>query len=196
MRPREIFQDKILTLSNVLTLVRIIAGPVLGYFIYLEHRTGDASYVTHQMAVVVVIILSDFFDGFLARLMNQVSRLGQFLDPVADKFAVIVAMVFLALFKGFPLWVLVLVLVREAIAVVAGVILFTKNDIEVKPNIFGKLCAASMALSGIIYVISIDYTIMGITVKDASIFLVILFYVLGGILYVRSYVRGGLEKKA
>ncbi|MBN2077658.1 MAG: CDP-alcohol phosphatidyltransferase family protein [Spirochaetes bacterium] len=196
MRVQEIFQDKILTLSNLLTVVRIIAGPFLGYFIFLEHRTGDSIYVVHQMAVVGVIILSDFFDGFLARLMNQVTRLGQFLDPVADKFAVLVAMAFLALYKGFPLWVLVLVLVREVSAVIAGVVLYTKRDIEVKPNIFGKLCAASMALSGVIYVISIDYTVMGITVKDASIFLVILFYVLGGIFYVRSYLRGGLEKKA
>jgi CDP-diacylglycerol--glycerol-3-phosphate 3-phosphatidyltransferase len=177
-------------------MVRIIAGPFLGYFIYLEHRTGDASYVAYQMGVVVVIILSDFFDGFLARLMNQVSRLGQFLDPLADKFAVIIAMVFLVLYKGFPAWVLVLVLVREAAAVVAGVILYTKNDIEVKPNIFGKLCAASMALSGAIFVISIDYTIMGVTVKDASIYMVLIFYVLGGIVYARSYLRGGLEKKA
>ncbi len=195
MRVREIFQDKIITISNLLTVLRIISAPLLGYYIYLENRTGDSSYVAYQVAVVGVIIFSDFFDGFLARLMNQVTRLGQYLDPVADKFAGLIAMTFLVLYKGFPLWVFLLVLIREISAVIAGIALYKKKDIEVKPNIFGKLCAGSMALCGVVYVMSLDYSFKGVTLKAATIFLVLLFYVLGGVLYVKTYLRGGLEKK-
>jgi CDP-diacylglycerol--glycerol-3-phosphate 3-phosphatidyltransferase len=156
MEVREIFQDKVLTFSNFLTLARIIAGSVLGYFIYKESQTGDSDYLMYEIIVVCIIILSDFFDGFLARLMNQVTRLGQFLDPVADKIAGLTAMTALVLFKGFPLWVCVLALAREAVAVIAGIILYRKRDIEVKPNWLGKLTAVSIAFAGTVYILSLD----------------------------------------
>jgi CDP-diacylglycerol---glycerol-3-phosphate 3-phosphatidyltransferase len=196
MKIREIFQDRILTFSNLLTLIRIIAGPFLGYFIYKESQTGDAKYLKYEIIVVVLIILSDFFDGFLARLMNQVTKLGQYLDPVADKFAGLFAMTFLVLFKGFPLWVYILALSRELLALIAGIILYTRIDVEVKPNWFGKLAAVSLAFSGTVYILSLDYELWGITLKQFSIFLIVLFYVLGGILYVKTYARYYLGSKA
>ena len=196
MEVREIFQDKVLTFSNFLTLARIIAGPVLGYFIYKESQTGDSDYLMYEIIAVCIIILSDFFDGFLARLMNQVTRLGQFLDPVADKIAGLTAMTALVLFKGFPLWVCVLALAREAVAVIAGIILYRKRDIEVKPNWLGKLSAVSIAFAGTVYILSLDYEWQGISLKLFSVFLVVLFYVLGGIQCVRTYARYYIEKKA
>jgi phosphatidylglycerophosphate synthase len=153
---REIFQDKILTFSNLLTLVRVIAGPFLGYYIYMEYRTGDSVYLTCQIIMVCIIVISDFSDGFLARHLKQVTRLGQFLDPVADKFAGLFAMTFLMLYK---------------------------------------LSAVSLAFAGIVYILSPDCAIPGLTLKQLSIFLVVLFYILGGILYVKTYVRDYLEKK-
>jgi CDP-diacylglycerol--glycerol-3-phosphate 3-phosphatidyltransferase len=196
MKIREIFQDRIVTFSNLLTTVRIIAGPFLGYYIYKESQTGDSKYLMYEIIVVVIIILSDFFDGFLARLMNQVTKLGQYLDPVADKFAGLFAMTFLVLFKGFPLWVYILALAREILTVIAGIILYTRIDIEVKPNWFGKLGAVSLAFAGTVYIVSLDYELWGITLKQFSIFLVVLFYVLGGIMSIKTYARYCLESKA
>jgi len=196
MKIREIFQDKILTFSNLLTTIRIIAGPFLGYYIYKESQTGESRYLVYEIIVVVIIVLSDFFDGFLARMMNQVSKLGQYLDPVADKFAGLFAMTFLVLFKGFPLWVYILALAREVLALIAGIILYTRVDVEVKPNWFGKLAAVSLAFAGTVYILSLEYELWGITLKQFSIFLVVLFYVLGGILYVKTYARYCLESKA
>lgn len=196
MEIRKIFQDKIFTFSNLLTVMRIIAGPFLGYFIYKESRTGDSVYLLYEIIVVCIIILSDFLDGFLARLMNQVTKLGQFLDPVADKIAGLTAMTFLVLFKGFPLWVYILAMSREVLAVIAGIVLYSRMDVEVKPNIFGKICAVSLAFSGTIYILSLDYELWGVTLKHFSVFLVVLLYVLGGIQYVRTYARYYLEKKA
>jgi len=196
MKVREIFQDKIFTISNMLSALRIFFGPLLGYYIYLESKTGDPIYLRYEIAVVVLIILSDFFDGKLARHMNQVTKLGQYMDPIADKFAGLIAMTFLVLFKGYPLWVFVLAIVREVFAVIAGVLLYIKKDVEVRPNIFGKLCAASLALSGAVYILNIDYAIAGVTIKQLSIFLVVLFYVLGGLLYVKTYAWSNREKEA
>jgi CDP-diacylglycerol--glycerol-3-phosphate 3-phosphatidyltransferase len=196
MKIREIFQDRILTFSNLLTIIRIFAGPILGYYIYKESQTGDSKYLMCEVIVVVIIILSDFFDGFLARMMNQVTKLGQYLDPVADKFAGLFAMTFLVLFKGFPLWVFILALTREVLAVIAGIILYTRVDVEVKPNWFGKLSAVSLAFAGTVYILSLDYELWGITLKQFSILLLVLFYVLGGIKYIKTYARYYLESKA
>ena len=196
MKIREIFEDKICTFSNFLTVIRIIAAPFLGYCIYLESKTGYSVYICYEIILLVIIILSDFFDGFLARLMNQVTKLGQFLDPLADKFAGIIALTFMVLYKDFPLWVYILILVREALAVAAGVILFAKRDVDVKPNFFGKLCACSLALAGIAYIFSLDYSFVGITLKQFSVFLVVLFYILGGFLYAKTYIRYYIDKKS
>ena len=196
MKIREIFEDRIWTFSNFLTLIRIIAAPFLGYFIFLESKTGHPDYICYEIVLLVIIILSDFFDGFLARLMNQVTKLGQFLDPLADKFAGIIALTFLVLYKDFPLWVYILILAREALAVAAGVILFAKKDVDVKPNFFGKLFACCLALVGVAYIFSLDYAFLGITLKQFSIFLVVLFYILGGFQYARTYIRYYIDKKS
>jgi CDP-diacylglycerol---glycerol-3-phosphate 3-phosphatidyltransferase len=189
MKISEIFEDKIFTFSNFLTVVRIIVAPFLGYCILRESKTGDTEYIYYEVILLAVIIISDFFDGFLARLMNQVTKLGQFLDPLADKFAGIIALTFLVIYKDFPLWVYILAVAREALAVIAGVILFAKKDVEVKPNWFGKLCATSLALAGTLYIFSLDFSYLGISLKQLSVFLVVLFYILGGILYAKTYIR-------
>jgi CDP-diacylglycerol--glycerol-3-phosphate 3-phosphatidyltransferase len=196
MKIREIFEDRICTFSNFLTVIRIIAAPFLGYCIYLESKTGYSVYIYYEIVLLVIIIFSDFFDGFLARLMNQVTKLGQFLDPLADKFAGIIALTFLVLYKDFPLWVYILILVREALAVTAGVILFAKKDVDVKPNFFGKLFACSLALVGTAYIFSLDYSFLGITLKQFSVFLVVLFYILGGFQYAKTYIRYYIDKKS
>ncbi len=176
-------------------MIRIIAAPFLGICILLESKTGETEYLYYEAALLAIIIVSDFFDGFLARLMNQVTKLGQFLDPLADKFAGMIALTFLVIYKDFPLWVYILAVAREALAVLAGVILFAKKDVEVKPNFFGKLCATSLALAGTVYIFSLDYSFMGITLKQFSVFLVVLFYILGGILYAKTYTRHYGDKK-
>ncbi|OHD68767.1 MAG: hypothetical protein A2W19_10920 [Spirochaetes bacterium RBG_16_49_21] len=175
-------------------MTRIILAPFLGYFIYKESITGDSIYLACELGIVAAIIISDFFDGFFARMMNQVTKLGQFLDPVADKFAVIIAFTFLVLYKDFPLWIYLLASIREVAAVLIGAVLFSKRDIEVKPNFIGKLGVSSIALAGTVYILSLDYSYRGITLKQFTLFLVVLFYILGGLLYIKTYIRHCFEK--
>ena len=74
-----------LTLPNILTLSRILAIPLLGFFLWwpdwkLGYLIGFALYC--------LIGITDFFDGYLARAQGTVSKLGIFLDPIADKIMV------------------------------------------------------------------------------------------------------------
>lgn len=74
-----------LTLPNILTLSRIFAVPLLGFLLWWpEWKLG---YLI-GFALYCVIGITDFFDGYLARAQGTVSKLGQFLDPIADKIMV------------------------------------------------------------------------------------------------------------
>ena len=73
-----------LTLPNLLTLSRIVAVPLLVFLLW-QPRPFDYA-ITFVLYCVVGI--TDYFDGYLARAQGRISRLGQFLDPIADKIMV------------------------------------------------------------------------------------------------------------
>ncbi len=73
-----------LTLPNLLTLSRIFAVPIL---VFLLWRPAPLDYAI-TFALYCIVGITDYFDGYLARAQGQISRLGQFLDPIADKIMV------------------------------------------------------------------------------------------------------------
>ncbi|MEP7317006.1 MAG: CDP-alcohol phosphatidyltransferase family protein, partial [Sphingomicrobium sp.] len=80
-----------LTVPNLLTLSRIFAVPIL---VFLLWRPTPIDYgITFVLYCIVGI--TDYFDGYLARAQGQISRLGQFLDPIADKIMVAAVLVML-----------------------------------------------------------------------------------------------------
>jgi CDP-diacylglycerol--glycerol-3-phosphate 3-phosphatidyltransferase len=80
-----------LTLPNLLTLSRILAVPI--YVLLLWRPTPIDYAITYELYCVVGI--TDYFDGYLARAQARISRLGQFLDPIADKIMVAAVIVML-----------------------------------------------------------------------------------------------------
>ena len=80
-----------LTLPNLLTLSRILAVPMLVFLLWKPSPIDYA--ITYVLYCVVGI--TDYFDGYLARSQGTVSRLGQFLDPIADKIMVVAVIVML-----------------------------------------------------------------------------------------------------
>ena len=80
-----------LTLPNLLTLSRILAVPIL---VFLLWRPTPIDYAI-TFVLYCVVGITDYFDGYLARAQGQISRLGQFLDPIADKIMVAAVIVML-----------------------------------------------------------------------------------------------------
>ena len=80
-----------LTLPNLLTLSRILAVPIL---VFLLWRPTPIDYAV-TFVLYCVVGITDYFDGYLARAQGQISRLGQFLDPIADKIMVAAVIVML-----------------------------------------------------------------------------------------------------
>ncbi|KRC81659.1 CDP-diacylglycerol--glycerol-3-phosphate 3-phosphatidyltransferase [Sphingomonas sp. Root241] len=85
-----------LTLPNILTLSRIVTVPLLAAFLWWpEWRTGYAV----AFAIYCLMGITDYFDGYLARAQGTVSKLGVFLDPIADKI-MIAAVILMLVGKG------------------------------------------------------------------------------------------------
>ncbi|ASK33850.1 CDP-diacylglycerol--glycerol-3-phosphate 3-phosphatidyltransferase [Alloalcanivorax mobilis] len=82
---------RILTLPNIITLIRVATIPVLVVVFYLPFKWSDVL----ASALFLAAGLTDWLDGYLARKLNQTSPFGAFLDPVADKLIVAVALVML-----------------------------------------------------------------------------------------------------
>ncbi len=99
-------------LPNILTYMRIIAVPlVVGLLIY----GGDGN---RWIALVIFIVaaITDFFDGYLARIWQQQSSLGRMLDPIADKLliaSVLLAVTYTGEIYGLHIWAAVIILCRE-----------------------------------------------------------------------------------
>ena len=101
-----------LTLPNLLTLSRIVAMPVL---VALLWRPQPADYAV-AFALYLLVAITDYFDGYLARAQGTVSKLGIFLDPIADKImvaTVIVMLVFTRTLDGWPVVAGLVILIRE-----------------------------------------------------------------------------------
>jgi CDP-diacylglycerol---glycerol-3-phosphate 3-phosphatidyltransferase len=104
-------------LPNALTLARILIVPLLVVVLLTqvaEHWFGMSGYA---LAIVIFLVasLTDILDGHLARRRNQVSKLGKFLDPVADKLLVSAALIVLVEKHLAPAWAVVVILGREFI---------------------------------------------------------------------------------
>jgi cardiolipin synthase len=102
-----------MTIPNLVTLLRIVLIPVFGFLWW----NGQ-----HLAALVVFAIasLSDWLDGFLARLLHQQTRLGQILDPAADKLLILVCFLVAAALHAVPIWLATLVIGRDVVLASGG----------------------------------------------------------------------------
>ncbi len=104
-----------LTLPNILTLSRILAVPILVFLLWPAPRPSELDYGL-AWGLYTLMAVTDYFDGYLARAQGTVSKLGVFLDPIADKImvaAVILMLVFTGDVTGFDTIAALVILLRE-----------------------------------------------------------------------------------
>lgn len=117
---------------NAITVVRLALVPIYAW-LHLHERNVAA------MAVFAGAALSDGIDGLLARLLDQRTRLGAILDPIADKLLVATALVLLVHSGTLPLWLLLAALTRDAAVAALGVASrLRRRWIEVAPTRISK----------------------------------------------------------
>ena len=101
------------TLPNILTVLRLLAAPgVAVMFLYFHRPWADWL----ALALFVSAAITDYFDGYLARLWKQESKFGAMLDPIADKAMVVIALVIITGYSGMNPWLILpvtVILFRE-----------------------------------------------------------------------------------
>lgn len=124
--------SRIVTIPNVLTLVRLLLIPAFLVLVVVAEY-GWA------LATVVVSSLTDFLDGFVARRFGQVSRVGQLLDPAADRLFILSTLVGIAIAGVVP-WLFVAVIVlRDVLLIALGVVLANLGHGPLPVHHLGKL---------------------------------------------------------
>lgn len=100
--------DKVLTIPNVISFIRLCMAPV--FFVFLLNGQDFEAAILFAVAAA-----TDFLDGLIARTTHSVSRLGQLLDPAVDRLLMICAVIGLVVVQRIPLWIVVLVLFRDGL---------------------------------------------------------------------------------
>lgn len=115
--PRQEASRRLLTVPNLLSAARIVLIPVF-VTLLLDSDTRVPGFI-----LLSILASTDWVDGAIARRTGQVTELGKVLDPVADRLALAAALITFVVVDAIPLWAALLVLVRDAVILVAGAIL-------------------------------------------------------------------------
>ena len=133
-----------MTIPNLLTILRVLLTPVLVIFL-LQDRLIAA------LIVFIVAGITDGLDGLIARLYRQKSRLGAFLDPLADKVLLATTYVLLAVKSLVPSWLTVIVLSRDVLILLGIFVLFMQDlPFEIRPTIASKLTTCSQIFTAVV----------------------------------------------
>ena len=187
--------NKIFTISNFLSLSRIIILPFFIYFIKNQSYNRSLLFIFF----LLFFIATDYLDGFLAKKLNQVTKLGKVLDPVADKISIITISYLISLYRSFPVWAVYIILIRECLILFGSTILIKKKDFIPTSNIIGKASVFLLSLSLLSYLflnnqnlISYTLLIIGLTSYIISFLLYFLRY-LKIMEYIQKYIPNNLR---
>jgi cardiolipin synthase (CMP-forming) len=125
-------EDRILTLPNVISIVRLCCVPIFLYLLFGRDNRLAAAWLLAALGA------TDWVDGYIARHWHQVSKLGKVLDPVADRILLLVGVVAIIVDGSVPVVVAALALVREGLVAVATLVLAAFGARRIDVTWFGK----------------------------------------------------------
>ena len=150
--------NHVITLPNLITMVRVGATPVLVWLLYMPGTWSPWL----AAGLFFVASLSDFLDGYLARRWGWESTVGQILDPVADKLLVSSMLIMLVILNHVPAWIAVAIICRETI--VTGMRLMAANKgFSIPSDMAGKTKTALQMLA--IFLLLIPEPIAGLDLR-------------------------------
>ena len=148
-----------MNLANKLTLFRIILVPII-LIIPFFNISGKLWGIPLTYLIIdiifVVASLTDKLDGYIARSRNQITTFGKFLDPIADKILVIVAMLILVEAGKLPAWIPAIVVIREFIVSGYRLVAVEKSGKVIAASIWGKIKTCTQMIGIIIAFIDVN----------------------------------------
>ena len=173
--------DRVLTVPNALSFARIAVLP----FVLMDLL--DGRYV-RAFVLLAIFAATDWLDGYLARRLDQVSRLGVLLDPISDRALFVVVGVGFVLADLLPLWALVVLLARDAGVLLAGAVLLVRGDDPPKVTRIGKAATFGLMFAFPTFLIA---AIVGDGAVEPQPVLHALAWLIGAVSTVLYYVSAG-----
>ncbi|NLC84086.1 MAG: CDP-alcohol phosphatidyltransferase family protein [Ruminococcaceae bacterium] len=147
----------VLNVPNTLTLLRLLAIPVLAAVIY----AGD-QYNTLALILFLAIWVTDLLDGWIARRFNQMTEFGKLFDPLVDKLFQFTTALMLYIVGKLPFWVPAFIFVRELLMIIGSAILLRHGKIVVQSKWYGKLSTVLfVAAFAVFFVLPADQRYLG-----------------------------------
>jgi CDP-diacylglycerol--glycerol-3-phosphate 3-phosphatidyltransferase len=166
-------------IANILSLSRIVLVIPLYFFLKLSTQTGTYS----AFGVILLMVATDFFDGMLARKLNQKSDLGRILDPIADKVAVAIGGYLLIKYRDLAVWYFVLLISRDIVILIFGMLLVLKTKIMVESNWSGKIAVGGVAVVLIAFTLGLE------TVKRPFLWISVGLVAISSLDYLWKFIR-------
>lgn len=155
-----------MSLPNILTIFRLFLIPIFA-ILFFSNLPNNLIY---SVVVFLTAGITDILDGYIARRYQLTTKLGIVLDPLADKLMIVSVLTCLVIKNYIPLWILMIILVKETFMILAGIKLYNRNTV-IPSNKFGKLTTVLFYIA--IFILTIDKKLgnylMYISVISASI---------------------------
>ncbi len=177
-----------MSLANKISIFRILLVPaIVASLVYYHPQRDVLRFVA--LGLFILGVLSDALDGFLARLKNQQTELGTILDPIADKFLILSALISCSVIHGLPDWMRIpawfnLVVISRDVLLIAGTILLfaIQGHWNVRPSRLGKWTTFSQ-------MVVIPVVLLGWPGKLQLVIVAATLTVLSAIGYIRTGIR-------
>lgn len=153
--------DRVLTVPNAISLARLLCVPVFAVLI-LSGRDAAA------LVLLLLAGLSDYVDGVLARRWDQVTRLGQLLDPAADRLYVTAALLGLGWREVLPWWLVAVIVVREVVLTANVLVLRHHGLSSLPPHLVGKTATFVLLVALPLLLLAGTADVVEVTVKPIA----------------------------
>ncbi len=174
-------------IPNILSIFRIILIPLVAWLILFD-------YFLYALITTLFIAVSDFLDGFIARLFNAQSEIGSYLDSIADKAFIISAYMLIGTQNLLPIFVIIIVISRDIIIMGAFGLSFAMNQkLDINPirvskiNTFLQFVLIILVLVN--NIVSFDLTPVLTYLIDVVMYMVIATTVASLLLYIRQWLN-------
>lgn len=134
----EVQTNRILTIPNLISFIRLLGVPLFLWLILVPEADGWA------LVVLVFSGFTDWLDGKVARATGQISRLGQILDPLADRLYILAALIGLALREIIPWWLVALLIGRDLVLLLMLPALKRRGLVGLPVHFLGKAATACL----------------------------------------------------
>ena len=181
-------RDRIMTLANAISISRIVLAIPL-VLLFEDISKGELGKLWWAFGLIIIIVLTDFLDGYVARKAEETTNFGKLIDPVADKVCMMVVMIYLIINYKLPfLLFFVTLAIRDVFLIIIGVYLMFSQEEVFQSNRSGKWFMGITALMMTFFLFQEPLGIPGYVLWMTYLISMLLF-AFSTFEYIRRYMR-------